>query len=72
MTVHDDTLYLDDYLMVGAPDSHSCDEYLQCFLRVYMLLGFPVATDKVDGPATVPLSGPRVGLSLAEDMLTTT
>ena len=55
--------YLDDYLIVGAPDSHSCDEHLQTFLRVCehlqtflrvcTLLGIPVATDKVDGPATV-------------------
>ena len=45
--------YLDDYLIVGAPDSHSCGEHLQCFLRVCMHLGFPVAMDKVDGPATV-------------------
>ena len=45
--------YLDDYLMVGTPDSHSCGEHLQCFLRVCMHLGFPVAMDKVDGPATV-------------------
>ena len=71
MTVHDYTLYLDDYLIVGTPDSHSCNEYLQRFLRVCMLLGFPGAMDKVDGPAVVPLSGPRVGLSLAADMLTT-
>ena len=52
---------LDDYLMVGAPDSHSCGEHLQCFLRVCMLLGFPVAMDKVDGPATVL---PFLGLEL--------
>ena len=44
--------YLDDYLMVGAPDLHSCGEHLQCFLTVCMHLGFPVAMDKVDGPAT--------------------
>ena len=64
--------YLDDYLIVGAPDSHSCGEHLQCFLRVCMLLGFPVAMDKVDFPATVlPFNGPRVGLSLAADTLIT-
>jgi len=45
--------YLDDYLIVGAPDLHSCGEHLQCFLRVCMHLGFSVAMDKVDGPATV-------------------
>ena len=53
--------YLDDYLIVGAPDSHSCGEHLQCFLRVCELLGFPVAMDKVDGPATVL---PFLGLEL--------
>lgn len=45
--------YLDDYLIVGAPDSHSCGEHLQTFLRACTLLGIPVAMDKVDGPATV-------------------
>ena len=53
--------YLDDYLIVGAPDSHSCGEHLQCFLRVCMHLGFPVAMDKVDNPATV-LSFPGLEL----------
>ena len=53
--------YLDDYLIVGAPDSHSCGEHLQCFLRVCTLLGIPVAMDKVDGPATVL---PFLGLEL--------
>ena len=31
--------YSDDYLIVGAPDSHNCGEHLQCFLRVCMCLG---------------------------------
>ena len=53
--------HLDDYLIVGAPDSHSCGEHLQCFLRVCMLLGFPIAMDKVDSPATVL---PFLGLEL--------
>ena len=53
--------YLDDYLIVGAPDSHSCGEHLQCFLRVCKLLGFQVAMEKVDGPATVL---PFLGLEL--------
>ena len=30
--------YLDDYLIVGAPDSHSCREHLQYFLKVCELL----------------------------------
>ena len=64
--------YLDDYLIVGAPDSHSCGEHLQDFLRVCMRLGFPVAMDKVNGPAAVlSFLGLELGLSLAADTLAT-
>jgi len=45
--------FLDDYLIVGTPDSNNCSEHLQWFLRVCMHLVFSVAMDKVDGPATV-------------------
>ena len=52
---------LDDYLIVGAPDFRSCGEHLQCFLRVCVLLRFPVVMDKVDRSATVL---PFLGLEL--------
>ena len=45
--------YLDDYLIVGTHDSHSCGEHLQCFLWVCNPLGISVTMDKVEGPATV-------------------
>ena len=55
------TIWMTTSYVVSAPDSHSCGEHLQCFLRVCMLLGFPVAMDKVDSPATVL---PFLGLEL--------
>ena len=44
--------YLDDYFLAGPPNSSICHDHLQCFLKVCMRLGFPVAMDKVEGPAT--------------------
>ena len=44
--------YLDDYFLAGPPNSTSCDNHLRFFLKVCKLLGFPIAMDKVDGPAT--------------------
>ena len=45
--------YLDDYLVLGPPNSDLCRQFLQEFLRVCALLGIPVATEKVEGPLTV-------------------
>ena len=45
--------YLDDYFLAGSPNSTLCENHLHCFLRVCKLLGFPVALDKVEGPATI-------------------
>ena len=45
--------YLDDYFLAGPPNSTLCENHLHCFLRVCKLLGFPVALDKVEGPATI-------------------
>lgn len=44
--------YLDDYFLAGPPNLSICHDHLQCFLKVCKLLGFPVAMDKVEGPAT--------------------
>ena len=44
--------YLDDYFIAGPPHSCSCQDHLNCFLRVCEKLGIPVATDKVEGPLT--------------------
>ena len=45
--------YLDDYFLAGPPSSTSCKKHLCCFLQVCRKLGFPVATEKVEGPATI-------------------
>ena len=44
--------YLDDYFLAGPPKSSLCDGHLQRFLGVCEQLGFPVAMNKVEGPAT--------------------
>ena len=45
--------YLDDYFLAGPPHSCTCQEHLNCLLRVCKYLGIPVAMDKVEGPLTV-------------------
>ena len=45
--------YLNDYFLAGPPSSTSCKKHLCCFLQVCRKLGFPVATEKVEGPATI-------------------
>ena len=42
--------YLDDFLVIGAPYSPECVAALTTLLRVFDLLGLPVAVEKVEGP----------------------
>ena len=42
--------YLDDFLVIGAPYSPECAAALTTLLRVFDLLGLPVAVEKVEGP----------------------
>ena len=44
--------YLDDFLFFGAPDTRECEENLALALEACRDLGIPVATHKVEGPAT--------------------
>ena len=44
--------YLDDLLLVGAPNSPECERVLFILLRVFGELGLPAATNKSEGPAT--------------------
>ena len=44
--------YLDDFLLVGAPNSSECERALSILLWVFGELGLPVATNKSEGPAT--------------------
>lgn len=44
--------YLDDYLVIGAPDSDECRVALEASLSLCDLLGFPIAPHKVEGPSS--------------------
>lgn len=44
--------YLDDYIVLGAPDSPECQEALATLIRVCGILGVPLATHKTEGPTT--------------------
>ena len=44
--------YLDDFAVVGPPDSNTCQRYLSTLKRVCQDLGIPLAQDKEDGPCT--------------------
>ena len=44
--------YLDDFLLLGAPDSRQGEEFLTTTLRTLARLGIPVATHKTEGPAS--------------------
>ena len=44
--------YLDDFLVLGAPDTNECETAVQKLLDVFSRLGLPVATDKLEGPTT--------------------
>ena len=45
--------YLDDYAMVGPPDSAACQRYLDTMTRVCSDLGIPLAPEKQEGPSTI-------------------
>ncbi len=44
--------YLDDFLFAGASDSTECAKALSSALSTCAELGFPVAAEKIEGPAT--------------------
>ena len=44
--------YLDDFLVVGAPESNECAMALATVLKVFERLGLPVAPNKLEGPWT--------------------
>ena len=45
--------YLADFVMVAPPKSKECQEGLQTALSTCKKVGFPVAEDKTEGPATL-------------------
>ena len=44
--------YLDDFLVMGPPGQNGCSEALTTTLVLCEELGFPVAPEKTEGPAT--------------------
>lgn len=44
--------YLDDYFLLGSPDTSECANALQLTLSICSQLGVPVSTSKVEGPLT--------------------
>lgn len=50
--------YLDDFAVLGPPDSAACLHDLQCLMRICAELGIPLALEKIDGPtATITFLG---------------
>ncbi len=45
--------YLDDFAVVGPPDSPECQRALDILKRICAILGVPLAPDKQDGPSAV-------------------
>ena len=45
--------YLDDFLVIGHPDSAECIANVTLLLSVFEQLGIPVAADKLEGPCQV-------------------
>ena len=44
--------YLDDFLILGPPDSEECSHALRSSLELCDSLGFPIASHKLEGPGT--------------------
>ena len=44
--------YLDDFLVVGAPDSDECRVALEVSLSLCDCMGFPIAPHKMEGPSS--------------------
>ena len=67
--------YLDDFLLLGPPDSAVCGLALQRSLQLCNRLGFPIAPHKLEGPATslsflgILIDNQRGTLSLPTDKL---
>ena len=44
--------YLDDFLLIGPPSSPECQQNLNKFMQICTNLGVPLASEKMEGPAT--------------------
>ena len=68
--------YLDDFLLVGPPDSDVCQKNVDQVLRLFAELGLPVAPSKLEGPTTslcflgIEIDTVALEVRLPEDKLT--
>ena len=68
--------YLDDFLLLGPPQSTACADALQIMLQVCNDLGVPLATHKTEGPSTqltflgIQIDSKKMQLSLDREKLT--
>ena len=44
--------YLDDFLLLGPPQSSICQQNLETFIHLCSDLGIPLASEKIEGPTT--------------------
>ena len=58
--------YLDDFLLLGSPNSSNCSQALQTTLDICKVLGVPIAEEKTEGPAT---SLTFLGIEIDTDLL---
>ena len=67
--------YLDDFSIVGSPRSPECGQNLEVALAACAELGFPVATEKTEGPVTtitllgIELDSEQLQLRLPQEKL---
>ena len=67
--------YLDNFLVLGSPNSMECAEALETTLTTFAKLGVPVALDKVEGPSThlsflgIELDSQNLRVSLPQEKL---
>ena len=58
--------YLDDFLLIGSPNSSNCSQALQTTLDICKVLGVPIAEEKTEGPVT---SLTFLGIEIDTDLL---
>ena len=44
--------HLDDFFLVGPPNSNICKRHLEACFSLFETLGVPIAQDKTEGPST--------------------
>ena len=67
--------YLDNFLIIGPPDSPACKQNLNTFIQLCDSLGIPLASEKIEGPSIslsflgIHLDTARMEIKLPEDKL---